>query len=59
MTKKKHTTHPAREAKKAIVMNTTRKGSTPIIAIVAAVAFVAAGGLSLFLFSGGSDPAPP
>lgn len=58
MTKKKRSTHPTREAKKAIVMNTTRKSSLPIIAIVAAVAFAAAGGLSLFLFSGGFDPVP-
>ena len=54
MTKKKKNTAARhnREAKKAIVMNTGNKRSTPIIAVVAALAFAAAAGLALLLFPG-------
>ena len=47
--KKKKGTPKTREAKKAIVMNASKKNPIPIV-IVAAVAIVVAAGLGLFLF---------
>ena len=59
MTKKKKTpVRPTREAKKAIVMNTSNRRSIPIIAFAAIVAVAAAAGLSLLLFPGSPDHAP-
>jgi uncharacterized membrane protein len=55
MTKKQKSN--TREAKKAIVMNTNRKRSVPVIAII--VAFTAVAGFGLLLFPGGSTNAPP
>lgn len=56
MTKKRK--NSTRATKKAIVMNTHRRRSIPVIAITAIVAVAAAAGLGLLLFPGGSTDAP-
>ncbi len=56
--KKKKPTHKTREAKKAIVMNTSKKNSIPII-IAAVVVITAAAGLGLFLFPADESSSKP
>ena len=56
--KKKPSSRNTREAKKAIVLNSGKKSSAPIL-IAVAVAIAVAGGLGLFLFPGSNPSTLP